>query len=209
MVNPDAPKISVDVDFESNHSFFFALFVLLCAVGWAIRDHRRRSLEAMVAQQEERLYTGILSILFVVSILGAFFAFRRQVAEREDNMSDLPRLQRRIEEAITNKLLESDLEEAELERDPVTVVVSMTALMTIFSVTLFIFWYKSRGTNEEVIVRREHRRDSISGPTVYTVRGDRRDYHESPGQFYGDLADTFHYQGPYQIEFNGQAHNTC
>ncbi len=143
MVNTDAPKISLDVDFESNHAFFFAIFVLLCAMGWAIRDHRRRHLEAMVAEQEDRLYMAVLSILFMICIFGSYYAFRRQVSARID-MLDTPRLQRRIEEAIAEKLRKAELEEAEMESDPVRIAFVVGGGFAIAGVFLFILWFVAR-----------------------------------------------------------------
>ncbi len=144
MVNPDAPKIALDVDFESNHAFFFAIFVLLCAMGWAIRDHRRRNMEVMVAQQEDRLYMGVLSILFMICIFGSYYAFRRQVSARVDSMFDSPRLQRRLEEAVAEKLRKAELEEAEMESDPVRIAFVVGGGFAIAAVFLFILWFVAR-----------------------------------------------------------------
>lgn len=149
MVNSDAPKISLDVDFESNHAFFFAIFVLLCAMGWAIRDHRRRNLEVTVAQQEDRLYMGVLSILFMICIFGSYYAFRRQVTGKLDAMSDNPRLQRRIEEAVAEKIRAAEVEEAEAENDPVRLAFIIVGGAAIAGVFLFILWFVARRGQEQ------------------------------------------------------------
>lgn len=144
MVNEDAPKISLDVDFESNHAFFFALFVLLCAMGWAIRDHRRRNLEVMVAQAEDRLYMGVLSILFAICIFGSYYAFRRQVSGRLQDLTTQPVLQRRIEEAVAEKIRDAELEEAEMETDPVRIAFVLAGGTAIAGVFLFILWFVAK-----------------------------------------------------------------
>ena len=141
MVNPDAPKIALDIDFESNHAFFFAIFVLLCAMAWAIRDHRRRNLEAMVAQTEDKLYIGVLTILFTICLFGSYYAFRRQVSSRITDMTDQPVLQRRIEEAVAEKLRNADREEAELAEDPLRMAFVLLAGACIAGVFLFFMWF--------------------------------------------------------------------
>ena len=141
MVNPDAPKIALDIDFESNHAFFFAIFVLLCAMAWAIRDHRRRNLEAMVAQTEDKLYIGVLTILFTICLFGSYYAFRRQVSSRLTDMTDQPVLQRRIEEAVAEKLRRADIEDAELAEDPIRILFVVTGGSCIAGVFLFILWF--------------------------------------------------------------------
>ncbi len=140
MVNPDAPKISLDIDFESNHAFFFAIFVLLVAMGWAIRDHRRRKMEVTVAEQEDRLYMAVLSILFLICIFGSYYAFRRQVSTKINTMTDAPRLQRRIEESVAEKIRQAELAEAELESDPVRVAFVVLGGAAIAGVFLFLLW---------------------------------------------------------------------
>ncbi len=141
MVNPDAPKIALDIDFESNHAFFFALFVLLVALGWAIRDHRRRKMEVTITEQEDRLYMAVLSILFVICIFGSYYAFRRQVTTRVEALTDAPRLQRRIEEAVAEKIRQAELDEAELEQDPIRVVFTVAGAVAIAAVVLFFMWF--------------------------------------------------------------------
>ncbi len=148
MVNPDAPKIALDVDFESNHAFFFAIFVLLCAVGWAIRDHRRRSLEAMVAQQEDRLYMAVLTILFMICIFGSYYAFRRQVSSKVE-LFESPRLQRRIEEAVAEKLRKAELEEAELANDPIRIAFVVVGGLAFAALFLFVLWFFARRGHEQ------------------------------------------------------------
>ena len=151
MVNEDAPKIALDIDFESNHAFFFAIFVLLCAMGWAIRDHRRRNLEVMVAQAEDRLYMGVLSILFVICIFGSYYAFRRQVTGRLQDLTTQPVLQRRIEEAVAEKIRDAEVEEAEMEDDPVRIAFILAGGTAIAGVFLFILWFVARrGTGPQM-----------------------------------------------------------
>jgi len=153
MVNEDAPKISLDLDFESNHAFFFALFVLLAAAGWAVRDHRRRALQVMVAQQEDRLYMTVLSILFVICIFGAYYAFRRQVSGRIfENPVEAPLLQRRLEEAMAQKLMEAEIEEAEMQNDPIRIAFILGGGACIASVFLFVLWFIAK-RNEEAKVQ--------------------------------------------------------
>ncbi len=142
-INADAPKISLDIDFESNHAFFFAFFVLLCAMGWAIRDHRRRKLEAMVSQQEDRLYMAVLSILFLICILGSYYAFRRQVSSKVE-LFESPRLQRRIEEVIAEKLRKAELEEAELQNDPIRIAFIVVGGLAFAGMFLFVLWFFAR-----------------------------------------------------------------
>ena len=144
MVNPDAPKIALDIDFESNHAFFFAIFVLLCAMAWAIRDHRRRNLEAMVAQTEDKLYIGVLTILFTICLFGSYYAFRRQVSGRLTDMTDQPVLQRRIEEAVAERLRSADMEEEELAEDPLRILFVVMGGGCIAAVLLFILWFFTR-----------------------------------------------------------------
>ena len=144
MVNPDAPKIALDIDFESNHAFFFAIFVLLCAMAWAIRDHRRRNLEAMVAQTEDKLYIGVLTILFTICLFGSYYAFRRQVSGRLTDMTDQPVLQRRIEEAVAEKLRAADREEEKLAEDPLRILFVVMGGACIAGVFLFVLWFFTR-----------------------------------------------------------------
>jgi len=141
MVNEDAPKIALDLDFESNHAFFFAVFVLICTVGWAIRDHRRRNLEVMVAQQEDRLYMTILTILFVICIFGSYYAFRRQISAKIFDPLEVPMMQRRLEEAMAEKLQEAEMESFELESDPLRIIFILAGGGCIASVFLLLLWF--------------------------------------------------------------------
>ena len=49
----------------------------MCSLAWALRDHRRRLLELATEEQEDRLYLTVLAILFVVCMIGSYFAFNR------------------------------------------------------------------------------------------------------------------------------------
>jgi len=50
---------------------------MACALGWALRDHRRRLLELASEEQEDRLYMTVLGIVFCVCCMGAYFSFNR------------------------------------------------------------------------------------------------------------------------------------
>jgi len=147
MVNEDAPKIALDLDFESNHAFFFAIFVLLCTVGWAMRDHRRRNLEVMVAQQEDRLYMTILSILFVICIFGSYYAFRRQISAKIFDPLEVPMMQRRLEEAMAQKLQDAEMEYLQLEDDPLRIIFILAGGACIASVFLLLLWFFAQRDN--------------------------------------------------------------
>ncbi len=71
-------NISVNIDYESYQAFIFAVFVSLGALGLVYKDHRRRQEDARKALQEDRMYRGILSTLFAISSMGAYFASQKQ-----------------------------------------------------------------------------------------------------------------------------------
>jgi hypothetical protein len=58
-------------------AFLVAIFILLCALAWALRDHRKRLLDLATEEQEDRLYLTVLAILFVVCTMGSYFAFNQ------------------------------------------------------------------------------------------------------------------------------------
>ncbi len=43
----------------------------------AIRDHQRRLIEISFEEQEDRLYLVILAVLFLVCIMGSYYAFNK------------------------------------------------------------------------------------------------------------------------------------
>ena len=51
----EIPSFSLKFSFQSNMAFMVAVFILSCALAWAIRDHRRRLLELASEEQEDRL----------------------------------------------------------------------------------------------------------------------------------------------------------
>jgi len=150
MVNPDAPKIALDVDFESNHAFFFALFVLLCALGWAMRDHKRRKNEIFLAQQEDRLFSIILAILSSICLFGSYYALRRQVSGKLFDPHQQLIMQKRIEEAVSEKLRDAELETLDLESDPLRIMFILAGGACIASVILLLFWFFVKNRNATV-----------------------------------------------------------
>ena len=77
MTQEEVPSFALHFSFQSNMAFMVALFIMVCALGWALRDHRRRLLEMATEEQEDRLYLAILGILFCVCAMGSYFAFNR------------------------------------------------------------------------------------------------------------------------------------
>ncbi len=73
----DVPSFAFKCSFQANMVFLLSMFVMVLALGWALRDHKRRLLELATDQQEDRLYLTILGILFVVTSLGSFFTFNK------------------------------------------------------------------------------------------------------------------------------------
>jgi len=115
----ETPRISIIFGIESNTAFFVACFVLMCALAWAIRDHRRRQLEMATAEQEDHLYLSVLSVLFIgmrsvkerfsnlcllaVCTMGAYYAFRRSTGQRLLNVYGQP-MEEQIQAEIADKL---------------------------------------------------------------------------------------------------------
>jgi len=73
----EIPSFAFKMSFQSNMAFLVAIFVMACALGWALRDHRRRLLELASEEQEDRLYVAILAVLFSICTMGAYFSFNR------------------------------------------------------------------------------------------------------------------------------------
>jgi len=73
----EIPSFALKFSFQSNMAFMLAVFILMLALGWALRDHRRRLLELASEEQEDRLYLGILGILFTVASMGSYYAFNQ------------------------------------------------------------------------------------------------------------------------------------
>ena len=73
----EIPGFNLHMSFQSNLAFLVALFLLMCSLAWALRDHRRRLLELATEEQEDRLYLTVLGILFVVCMIGSYFAFNK------------------------------------------------------------------------------------------------------------------------------------
>ncbi len=77
----EIPSFAMHFSFQSNMAFMIAIFIMGCALAWALRDHRRRLLELATEEQEDRLYLTVLGILFVVCVLGSYYAFNRTSAK--------------------------------------------------------------------------------------------------------------------------------
>ncbi len=88
----EIPSFALHFSFQSNMAFMVAVFVLSSALGWALRDHRRRLLEIATEEQEDRLYLTILGILFCVCTMGSYYAFNRT----SDNVTSGPSISRNI-----------------------------------------------------------------------------------------------------------------
>ncbi len=73
----EVPSFNLKFSFQSNMAFLVALFILSCALGWAIRDHKSRQIELASEEQEDKLYLVVLGVLFFVCTLGAFSSFNR------------------------------------------------------------------------------------------------------------------------------------
>ena len=89
----ETPSFNFKMQFQSNLAFLVALFILWCSLAWAIPDHRRRLLELATEEQEDRLrlYLSILSILFVICLMGSYYAFNR-LDTKNDRKSNFPTL---------------------------------------------------------------------------------------------------------------------
>ncbi len=78
VANPEeTPSFNFRMSFQSNLAFLVGLFMLLCCLAWALRDHRRRLLELASEEQEDRLYLTVLAVLFLVCLMGAYYAFNK------------------------------------------------------------------------------------------------------------------------------------
>ncbi len=137
MPTENVPKITIVFGIESNTAFFVACFVLMCALAWAIRDHRRRQLEMATAEQEDHLYLAVLSILFIICTMGAYYAFKRTTAQRLLDVYGQP-MEAQIEEEIAERLREY-LPDKLKDRDDKDLF--MMALAAIFIITLAIGGY--------------------------------------------------------------------
>ncbi len=126
----NAPKITIVFGIESNAAFFVACFVLICAMGWAVRDHRRRQLQLTTAEQEDHLYLAVLTIFFIICTMGAYFAFRRTTTQRLLDAYGEP-LDAEIEEEILEKLLQYMPKETKDSDDADLFNLAMTTILTI------------------------------------------------------------------------------
>ena len=77
LTEEEVPSFALHFSFQSNMAFMVAVFIMVCALGWALRDHRRRLLEMATEEQEDHLYLAVLGILFCVCTLGSYYAFNR------------------------------------------------------------------------------------------------------------------------------------
>ncbi len=77
LTDEEVPSFQLKFSFQSNMAFMIAVFILSCALAWAIRDHRRRLIEISSEEQEDRLYLVILAVLFLVCIMGSYYAFNK------------------------------------------------------------------------------------------------------------------------------------
>ncbi len=73
----EVPSFNLNFSFQSNMAFLVAIFMLSCALGWAIRDHKARQLELASEEQEDQLYLVALGILFCACTMGAYYSFNR------------------------------------------------------------------------------------------------------------------------------------
>ncbi len=83
----EIPSFALKFSFQANMAFLIAVFILSCALAWALRDHRRRLLELATEEQEDRLYLTVLGILFCVCMMGSYYAFNRGQARINDDKS--------------------------------------------------------------------------------------------------------------------------
>ncbi len=77
LTEEEVPSFQLKFSFQSNMAFMIAVFILSCALAWAIRDHRRRLIEISSEEQEDRLYLVVLAVLFLVCIMGSYYAFNK------------------------------------------------------------------------------------------------------------------------------------
>jgi len=82
----EIPSFALKFSFQSNMAFLLAIFILALAMGWALRDHRKRQLELAVEEQEDRLYLTILGILFSVTSMGSYYAFNKTEVDTSGKM---------------------------------------------------------------------------------------------------------------------------
>ncbi len=75
----DVPSFSLKFSFQANMVFLLSVFIMSLALGWALRDHKRRLLELAAEQQEDRLYLTVLGVLFIFTTLGSFYTFNKPV----------------------------------------------------------------------------------------------------------------------------------
>ena len=149
MAVENVPKISIVFGIESNTAFFVAVFVLMCALAWAIRDHRRRQLEMATAEQEDHLYLAVLTILFIICTMGAYYAFRRTTAQRLLNVAGQP-MEKQIEEEIAEKLRLQLPDKLKDRDDKDLFYMAMAAIfITVLGVGGYFIWMK-RAANMQV-----------------------------------------------------------
>jgi len=77
----EVPSFALRFSFQPNMAFMLAMFILMLALGWALRDHRRRLLELASEEQEDRFYLGILGSLFTVTTMGSYYAFNKTTVD--------------------------------------------------------------------------------------------------------------------------------
>jgi len=77
------PKFLIKANFESNAAFFVAMFCLIAFIAWALRDHRRRRLELITEEHEDRVFLALLSGMFVACTSVVYQVFRKQKLKRE------------------------------------------------------------------------------------------------------------------------------
>ncbi len=95
----DVPSFSLKFSFQANMVFLLSMFIMALALGWALRDHKRRLLELATEEQEDRLYLTIIGILFVVTSLGSFYAFNN-AGNYDDSERDVFSHNVLLEEAV-------------------------------------------------------------------------------------------------------------
>ncbi len=145
------PKITVLFGVESNTAFLVACFVFICAVTWAVRDHYRRQTQMTAQEQADKLYLAGLSILFIMSTMGAYFAFRRSTAQKILDEYGEP-MEERIEDEIVNRILGMLPDRFQDTKDED--LFNMT-LMAIFTCTLgfgsYLVWQRIGFSDSDVI----------------------------------------------------------
>jgi len=82
----EIPSFALKFSFQSNMAFLLAILILALALGWALRDHRRRQLELATEEQEDRLYLTVLGVLFCVTSMGSYFAFNKTGVDTSGKM---------------------------------------------------------------------------------------------------------------------------